>query len=161
MPFYVQCIVYTLAAFLGTLGFGVLFRARANTLLLGAALGGIGYLAYFLLLELAGIGQVGSALAGAALVGIGGEIFARLAKTPALIYTTMGVIPLVPGAGLYQMMLNIVEGNTQLALSGGIETLLIAVAIAVALGVSAAIFRTFSQYLQKKGQNGSNRAIHP
>ena len=143
----VRFITGFLAAALGAAGFGIVFRARPRVLLPGSILGGAGYVLY-MLGQFFGLGAVSSSLIGAALVGFLGEILARKMKTPALAVTTVAAIPLVPGYGLYQTMLYFVEGQNQLAVNQGVETLLVAAAIAVALGIAAAVSRHLSQRLK-------------
>ena len=116
-------------------------------------LGGAGYVLYLFGMQLS-LGAVASSLLGAALVGVLGELAARRMKMPALALTTIGAIPLVPGYGLYQTMLYFVEGQNQLALATGVETLLVAGAIAVALGIAAAVSRSAGGFLRKKEKGG-------
>ena len=75
------------------------------------------------------------------LVGISAEITARLRKGPAIVYATMGVIPLVPGYGLYRTMEYMVQTDYMQALAAGMETALVAGAIALSLGFSTVVAR--------------------
>ena len=91
------------AAGVATAGFALLFRTEAKSLLPSAILGGVGYVVYDALLLGLDSAPVAAFVAGV-LVGISAEITARLRKGPAIVYATMGVIPLVPGYGLYRPM---------------------------------------------------------
>lgn len=62
-------------------------------------------------------------------------------KAPANIFSLIGIVPLVPGGGLYQTMLALVMDDYSAALSTGVQTMLIAGAIALAIAVVAVFFR--------------------
>lgn len=125
---------------IATSGFGLIFRTEPRSLPAGAIIGGIGYVIYDTIVLEFGSTAIAAFLAGL-LVGIISEVVARILKKPAIIYATMGVIPLVPGYGLYQTMELMVQANYVTALSVGMETLLVAGAIAMSLGFSSVITR--------------------
>ena len=54
-------------------------------------------------------------------------------RMPATIFIYTGIIPLVPGYGMYNTMQNIVTKNYNIALKVGLETLLQAGAIAMGI----------------------------
>ncbi len=56
------------------------------------------------------------------MVGTLGELFARYFKKPATVYIIPGIVPLVPGAGMYYTMLALVEKDFLLAANNGTET---------------------------------------
>ena len=57
-------------------------------------------------------------------VGILGELLARYYKKPATVYIIPGIVPLVPGAGMYYTMLALVRKDFYVAISKGTETFL-------------------------------------
>ena len=69
------------------------------------------------------------------------ELAARLLKGPTIVFATMGVIPIVPGYGLYQTMEYMVQSDYSSALAIGMETLLVAGAIAMSLGFTTVFAR--------------------
>lgn len=71
---------------------------------------------------------------GAALVG---EMLATRLRAPATIFLTVAVIPLVPGAGLYNTMLALVQGRAADAAAAGSSTMLAAGGIAMGLSIAA------------------------
>ena len=125
---------------IATAGFGLLFRTERRALLPGALLGGAGYVVYDALLVLTGSAPL-SALLGGLTAGLGAEIAARVQKSPAIVYATMGVIPLVPGYGLYRTMEFMVQADYVQALGAGMETALVAGAIALSLGAATVFAR--------------------
>ena len=129
-----------IAAGVATAGFGLMFRTQTKSLLPGAVIGGVGYLIYDVIFLAGGSATVAS-FAGALAVGLLAEAAARLLKGPAIVYATMGAIPLVPGAWLYRTMEHIIVADYGQATAVGLETIMIAGAIAMALGCSTVLAR--------------------
>ncbi len=66
-----------------------------------------------------------------------GEMLATRLRAPATIFLTVAVIPLVPGAGLYNTMLALVQGRSADAAAAGSSTILAAGGIALGLSIAA------------------------
>jgi uncharacterized membrane protein YjjB (DUF3815 family) len=90
------------------LGFAVLFNVPQRTLIIIWAMGAIGGLTKFLLLGL-GANIVLSSLAGASLIGVLSVYAAHNKQAPPLVFSIPSVIPMVPGAFAYRMMLGCME----------------------------------------------------
>ena len=121
-----------LTAFLGTLGFGILFNIRGKKLWL-AALGG--FLSWGLFLLLGGWIQnepIRYFLC-SVLVSVYAEILARVMKTPTTTFIIISLIPLIPGGSLYYTMASALEGNGTRFMENGVYTL--SLAIALSLGI--------------------------
>jgi uncharacterized membrane protein YjjB (DUF3815 family) len=69
-------------------------------------------------------------------IAIVSQVFAKLYKTPIIIFNVAGIIPLVPGTLAYNSMRNIVENNYALAAQFGAKALMISGAIAMGLVLS-------------------------
>lgn len=129
-----------IAAFLSTAGFAVLFNIPRKEIAYSSFCGMVGWMAYLA----TGGNQhsvILSAFTGALVVGAIGEVLARVRKQPATVFVVPGIIPLVPGYGLYYAMLQIIEGQYDHAMSVGTETMLVAVAIASGVIVSSSLGR--------------------
>ena len=61
------------------------------------------------------------------------RLFAILLKTPVTVFLLTGIFPLVPGAGIYYTAYYFIQGNNALALSNGISTFKVAVALAIGI----------------------------
>ena len=133
-----------IAAAIGAAGFGLLFKVEAKKLLPGALIGGLGYLIYDLVTYATASSTFGAFAAGL-LIGLLTDISARLFKTPSVVFATMGIIPLVPGYGMYHTMELFVLGDPTGGLSACMETLLMAGALAMALGFSTVFTRLLRQ----------------
>ena len=144
-----RVLYFLLSAGLATAGFGMMFRTQYKSLLPGAIIGGIGYVLYEVMMLVNGSATVAS-FVGAVFVGLAAEFAARWLKSPAIVYTTMGIIPLVPGAWLYRTMLHVIHADYATATAVGLETIMIAGAIAMALGFSTIVARGALRLQRKK-----------
>lgn len=69
-------------------------------------------------------------------VGVISQVFARFYKTPILIFTVGGIIPLVPGGLAYDAMRHFVQNDYNGAVSLAAKVLLLSIAIAIGLVAS-------------------------
>lgn len=119
--------------FIATFFFTMIMNAPKKTLILSSINASLGYLIYkFLILK--GIPMLGFFL-GTIFVATFGEIFARKLKMPATIFIFPGVIPIVPGLGLYETMLAFVQDDIFSALETGTNTILNIGSMAVAMAL--------------------------
>lgn len=130
-------------AFCSTLGFSILFHVPKKHIPGAGLIGGLGWLTYTYFIT-AGSGSVLACFAGSCLVAILSDLFSRAFKEAATIFIIPGILPLVPGAGMYYTMLAILEGNVEKTASTGTQTMLMAGAIAVALLVVASVTKLVS-----------------
>ena len=105
---------------IGTLSFAILFACPRKSLPFCGLVGAVGWLIY----ELAVIPLT-----------ILTRVFAILLKTPVTVFLLSGIFPLVPGAGIYYTAYYFIQGNNALALSNGISTFKVAVALAVGISL--------------------------
>jgi uncharacterized membrane protein YjjB (DUF3815 family) len=94
-----------------------------------------------------GVGIELATLAGATLIGVLGQLFARRWSAPAPVFTVPGVIPLVPGTFAYGAMIGLVElasgaGEAVLLETAvnAIKTLLILAALASGIAAASLLF---------------------
>ena len=128
-----EIITQLLAAFVGSLGFALVFGMRRRYLFcasLGALLGWGVYLLAESLLESAFLPP----LFAAAFAVSYSEIMAKVLKTPATLFVIPAIIPLVPGGSLYYTMSYAVHRDMANARLYGTRTL--ETALAVAAGIS-------------------------
>lgn len=130
-----------LYAFLACLGFCVLFRIRG----LGAVLCSLGGALAWLVYLLSGGGDFLRYFLAAVFLSAWSEGMARLRKCPATGYQLIAFIPLVPGAGIYNMMDAALRGDTQAFLGTGLHTLGIAGSLAVGVLVVSSLVRLLTQ----------------
>lgn len=92
--------------------------------------------------------EQGSAILGcfvaASLVGLFADVFSRVRKEPATVFIIPGIIPLVPGAGMFYTTQYLINGEFTQAAEKGTETLLMAGSISVGLMMMGAFFGMYS-----------------
>lgn len=134
--------IQILFAILATFGFGIIFNIRRNKLIFSALVGGISWGTYLFCLEL-NTTLIFAYFASSVVLTICSEIFARLLKTPVTSILISGLIPLVPGSGIYYTMYYILEKNMEKAIFKGAETLFIAGALSFGIVVVSSLVRIF------------------
>ena len=133
-------ILSFLFAFISTLGFCILFHVPKKHLISASFVGACGWITYTYFVS-SGDSKVFACFAGSCIVAILSELFSRCFKEAATIFIIPGILPLVPGSGMYHTMLSILEGNFRETASIGTETLLMAGSISVALLVIASVIK--------------------
>ena len=139
-----------LYAFIACLGFGGLYNLHGNPVFWAALGGALGWLAYLLTLLVAS--DLAAAFVSAAVVAFYAEVMARAQKRPVPTYLLIGVIPMVPGAGIYHTMEFCIQGDTMQFIETGLHTLGIAGSLAVGILVVDSTWRMIRifQRRQKK-----------
>ncbi len=139
-------VIQTLFAILASYGFGIIFEVRGKNLYFTAIVGGIGWAIHLISLNL-GSTLVSSYFISSIVLTICSEILARHLKTPVTTILISGLIPLVPGGGVYYTMYYILERNMEEAIFKGAETLFIAGALSFGIVVVSSLVR-----IMKTGQ---------
>lgn len=137
-------------SFFGTIGASILFSIPRDSIIISGTVGALGWTTYTTILSKYS-SPVAGTFFGALAVGIIGELLARHFKKPATVFIIPGIIPLVPGAGMYYTMLALIEKRFLDAANIGTETLFIAVAIAIGIVMSSSLSRSIKR-VQKKAQ---------
>ncbi|MEG1312520.1 MAG: threonine/serine exporter family protein [Romboutsia sp.] len=135
--------LHFLFAFFATAGFSVFLNAPKSTLIPAGITGATGWSIYILLVEVSSNPIFANFIA-AAIVSLFSEILARKLKHPAILFVIPGIIPLVPGLGMYNTMLYLVQNNFDLAMSTGADTLFISGAIALGVLIITSLAKTFN-----------------
>lgn len=129
-------------AFIGSLGFAMLFHVRREKLLL-ASLGGLLAWGVYLLAGIWSGEDVVRYFTASVVLTIYGEILARVVKCPATLFIVTASIPLIPGGSLYHTMKFFMEGNFSACSVQGLQTVLLAVSIAVGMLFPSSLFQIF------------------
>lgn len=140
-------IIQISAAFVGTLGFGILFNIRGKRLI-AAALGGLFSWLLFVVLQLIFKNEVINYFVVAFVLSIYAEIVARILKTPTTAFITTTLIPLIPGGSLYYTMSYIFESDMTHFLEKAVDTLKLATALSLGIILASTLTRLFLQILK-------------
>ena len=134
----IEIIAQLLSAFVGAMGFALVFGMRRRYLF-AASLGALlGWGVYLLVDWLLGNTFLPS-LAAAAFALSYSEIMAKALKTPATLFVIPAIIPLVPGGSLFYTMSYAVQRDIENARIYGIRTAESALAIAAGITIVLAI----------------------
>ena len=129
-----EIVTQLLTAFLGSLGFAILFHLRPR-LLPWAALGG--FLCWGCYLACCGYleGVFFPCLLASAFAELYAEVLARLLRAPSTLFYVPAVIPLVPGGSLFHTMSAAVRNDWVAASDYGTTTGLSALGIAIGMSL--------------------------
>lgn len=134
-----------LLALFATLGFCVIFRVPINKIPACIIVGALGWVAYEICMFYLDSSVFGC-FVGACVVGLLSSICARVFKEAATVFVIPGILCLVPGYKIYSTMEELLLHNYGNTAEIGIETLMMAGAIAIGLlvmGVVVGLIRLF------------------
>lgn len=146
---------------IAALGFAILFNVPRRTLFPIGAMGAIGGLIKFGSMFL-GVEIVFASFIGATIIGIISIKMAHMKKSPPLVFSIPSVIPMVPGAFAYRMMLGLIAlidlEDTNDYIVTLIDTVnngskMIFILISLAIGVSVPMLITRKESIKKSKFN--------
>lgn len=133
-----------LGGVLGAGAFSVLVSVPRRALWASALVGGVAAVVFAAGTSL-GLPGAAAAGFGALFAGVASEGIARTLRVPATVFLLPGLIPLVPGVTVYKAMSAFTQNRIQAGVAAGVETFLWAGAIAIGVGLAAAVFREFGR----------------
>ena len=151
MGFLTGFLLPCLYAVLACVAFCFILNQRGLLLVVSSLGGGVGW-AVCLLCAFTG-SDIVQYFAGAVAVALYAEVMARLLKAPATGFLVVGILPFVPGGGIYYTMEYCLSGNTQLFLSTGIHPFGVAGAVAVGLLLASSLVRLALPLFQRRNNH--------
>ncbi|MFJ8263216.1 threonine/serine exporter family protein [Rummeliibacillus sp. NPDC094406] len=148
MDWFVQGIL----SFIGTAGFGVIFNAPKRLLFHCGLVGMTGWLIYYAFIQ-KGVDAVFATFAGAFIISIVAHVLARQFKTPMIVFSVAGIIPLVPGGLAYNAMRTIVENDYVKSIQYGARVFIIAGAIVMGLVFAEVFMQLIFNEIRKRKAN--------
>lgn len=147
-------VINSIYAFIATFGFCILFNIRGKNLFYTSLGGGITWFLYLLTVHYSN-SNIFALFIASIVAGLYSEIMARVLKSPVTTFSICAIIPLVPGGGMYNTMLESIQGNVNKSLATGLNTLASAGAIAVGI-LLASSFTKLVLFFTKKKRASSN-----
>lgn len=144
-----EYVIQVLAAFAASAGFALLFHVRREKLLL-ASFGGMLAWGVYLLAGLVSDQDVARYFLASVALTVYSEVLARVVKCPATVFLVTAAIPLVPGGGLYATMQLFLAGDFAASSARGLNTLLLAVAIALGMLFPTSLFYLLRQVQEQR-----------
>lgn len=139
---------HAIFAFVGCIGFAILFNIHGPGVLL-CALGGALSWAVYLIVVRTGHSDILGYFWSALFASVYSETMARIRKYPAISYLVVSIFPMIPGAGAYYTMNYAVRGQMELFASKGMHTAAIAGILAVGILLGSTTFRMYALYKPK------------
>ncbi|HHP50635.1 MAG TPA: threonine/serine exporter [Moorella mulderi] len=138
-----------LSALTATAGFSILFNIPPRAIGAAAFSGALGWTGYLLIREIHG-SPIMATFVGALIIGMMGEVFARTLKNPTTVFVIPAMLPLVPGGSAYRTMLALMQGRESEAIFLGLQTIGMAIALAVGLVMVASFARLLRRGFKKR-----------
>lgn len=132
-----------------TIGFSVFLNAPKSTLFPCGFVGAMGWTSFYFFNQVTKNNILANFIA-ALLVSYISEILARKLKQPAIIFAIPGVIPLVPGLGMYNTMLYLIQNDYNNAIAKGADVLFVGGAISLGVLIITSLAKTFRLISMKK-----------
>lgn len=146
----IDILMQLLGAFTAILGLSVIVSVPKKYLWLTGLIGAWGW-GIFLASEHLWESMYLSNFIAAAAIGLAAQISARIFKLPVTTFTIPGIMTLVPGSGMYNIVYYLIIGDASLSQKYVIETLLNAGSIAVGIFLMGTLF-TFAISRRKKNE---------
>lgn len=140
MEYITTYVLPCLWAFCACVGFALAFNIRKGILICGAG-AALGWLAYLLGLDFLG-NDLLAAFVAAMIISLFSEIMSRIRRCPVTGYLQVALLPLVPGAGIYDSMRYCVAGEMDLFLAKLVHTIGMAAALSVGAMLVSTLVRT-------------------
>lgn len=134
-----------------TLSFAILFGAPKKELPLCGLTGGICWLVYLLCLEYNG-STIFSNLIATFAVTVLSRTIAAMRKNPVTVYLISGILPLVPGAGIYYMSYYFIMNEMTECSNAGMNTVKVAGAIVLGIVFGFALPQSWFNRLSRRGR---------
>ncbi|MBU8878031.1 threonine/serine exporter family protein [Bacillus sp. FJAT-29790] len=142
-------VLHLITSFIASAAFGVLFNAPKKSLIKCGFVGMVGWIIYFWLVNIQYDAVVAS-LFSAFSIGLVSQLFARIYKTPMIIFSVAGIIPLVPGGKAYDAMRHLVENDYKTAIELAAMACMISGAIAAGLVMSEVLNQVILKIIYKR-----------
>lgn len=128
-------------AFVATMAFAVLFQSPRKILLTDGLIGALGWIVFISLRDQLGYSTFNANFLASVALALVSELSARIFHQPVTVFVIPGIIPLVPGLGIYKGMFALINNN----FSDGMTILLTAgmdsCAIALGIMLVSSLFR--------------------
>ena len=149
MNILLQCVY----AFFSSVGFSIIFNVRKEMVIYAAIAGALGCLSYELVALFSGA-ELAQYFMAALTIAFFCEIIARVKKVPVTVCLIPGMIPYVPGGGIYYTMMYFINGDTQEFLTSFVQTVSIAGALSFGIILMSSLVRLFYDFKSRKTVSG-------
>jgi len=138
-PFTDIVLIQTIAAFVGTVGFAVLFGVPRKEYVSCGIVAALGWAVFFTTHKHIGLSAVESTFITSVLVAFASRATARMRKCPGTVFLICGLFPMIPGAGIFWTTYYITSKQLKDALECGLGAISVTLAIVLAIVVVSAL----------------------
>ncbi|MFO1444833.1 threonine/serine exporter family protein [Bacillus sp. Bva_UNVM-123] len=132
--------IHLMTSFVATACFGILFNAPKKSIIKCGFVGMAGWFVYISFVNHQFDAVVASLIA-SSIIAVISLFFSKIYKTPVIIFSIAGIIPLVPGGLAYDAMRHFVENDYNTAIQLAAKAFMISGAIAVGLVISEVFYQ--------------------
>lgn len=133
-------MIQILGAIIAIAAFAILLETPKQYIWYAGLTGGIGGGSYLITMAI-GANEAIAYFISALMVTVVSNIFARIFRTPVTVFLIAGILPTVPGAGIYQVAYHMIMGNQEQTLYYFMQTVKFAGAISLGIFVTETMFR--------------------
>ena len=130
-------------SFIAAAEFAILFQAPKKSLPISGVIGAVGWVVYIYIRKDLNYDSFYAMFAATVALSLLSELAARIFKQPVTVFVIPGIIPIVPGLGMYKGMAAIIENNYDTGVNILITTVMDASAIALGMMLMTSVFRVF------------------
>lgn len=135
-------IIQVIGAFVAVVAVSIVFGVSRRFLVYSGFAGAFSWLIYLILL-IAGTGELIGVFVATLVSAFISHIFARMLKAPVTTFLIPAILPTVPGVGMYRIVYYMILGDKAMTSHYFTHTLQIAGMIAIGIFIMDTIFRTF------------------
>jgi len=136
-------------SFIACAACSVYLNVNGRDIVWGGILAIINWVGYILIKHYTGSGALAYFFA-SFIVAVGAEILAVAKRNPATVYLLPGILPLVPGAGIFSMMRSAILENMDVALQKLYEVGGAAGSIALGIAIASSFFKVFHHMINAR-----------
>ena len=133
-----------IGAFIAIYAFAVVLETPKKYLWCAGTVSAVGWFVYLLSQQLGG-NDVLATFFSASAIAIVSNVYARIFRAPVTVFLVAGILPTVPGAGMYRIAASFIAGDSAMTAQNLITTLELAGVIAMGIFLVDAFFRMFQQ----------------
>lgn len=148
-PLYITVITALIASFFGSIAYAFTFNTGIKRLL-GAGFGGLIGWASYLMAGYFMFSEPMKYFIAALVINIYAEIMAVKEKAPSTVFLVSAIMPLVPGGMLYRTMRLAVTGEWEKFGQLGVETLSVALALALGMLIANSVIKSMRKRRRKR-----------
>ena len=147
-----------IGAFIAIYSFAIMLETPKKYLPYAGSVGAIGWFVY--LIALGNVdNEILATFLSALAIAFVSQIFARVLKLPVTVFLVAGILPTVPGAGMYRIVYYFIYNDMDMAAHYLALTLELAGAIAIGIFLVDAIFRLFQKGKKQNSLDYSEKKI--